>query len=111
MRYIILSLVVLLTGCMSVPVDRKFPDVPVELQQACPDLKLIQPTTKLSDVIGTVSSNYSQYHECRVKVDAWIEWYKRFVLQDFSNILNNIQRVKIRNVGGKSSPNPRSPIN
>ena len=75
MRYIILSLVVLLTGCMSVPVDRKFPDVPVELQQACPDLKLINPTTKLSDVVEIVSSNYGQYKECQVKVDSWIEWY------------------------------------
>ena len=68
----------LLSACfLTVPVERKFPDIPPELKQACPDLLLIDTnTTKLSDVIGTVSSNYSQYHECRVKVDAWIEWYQ-----------------------------------
>ena len=75
MKYIILSLVVLLTACQAVPVDRKFPDVPVELQQACPDLKLINPTTKLSDVVEIVASNYGQYKECQVKVDSWIDWY------------------------------------
>ena len=74
MRLLILPLVLLLTAC-AVPVDRKFPDVPVELQQACPDLKLINPTTKLSDVVEIVSSNYGQYKECQVKVDSWIEWY------------------------------------
>ena len=75
MRYIILSLVVLLTACQAVPVERKFPQVPVELQQACPDLKLINPTSKLSDVIDIVVSNYGQYKECQVKVDSWIDWY------------------------------------
>lgn len=42
---------------------------------SCPDLQLVQPTTKLSEVIVTVTNNYSQYQECRIKVDAWIEWY------------------------------------
>ena len=23
-----------------------------------------------------VTENYSKYHECQVKVDAWDEWYK-----------------------------------
>ena len=69
----------LLTACLAtVPVERKFPDIPPELKQACPDLAMVDTnTTKLSDVIGTVSSNYSQYHECRVRVDAWIEWYNK----------------------------------
>ena len=75
MKYVVLSLVVLLTACQAVPVERKFPDVPADLQQACPDLRLINPTTKLSDVVEIVSSNYGQYKECQVKVDSWIEWY------------------------------------
>ena len=74
MRLLILSLTLLLTAC-AVPVDRKFPDVPVELQQACPDLKLINPTTKLSEVVDIVTTNYGQYKECQVKVDSWIDWY------------------------------------
>jgi hypothetical protein len=26
-------------------------------------------------VAKIVSSNYSSYYECAVKIDAWIEWY------------------------------------
>jgi hypothetical protein len=53
-----------------------WPDVPAELKVACPDLQLVQEdTTKLSDVITVVSSNYGQYKECKTKVDQWVEWY------------------------------------
>jgi hypothetical protein len=75
MKIAIVALSLLLTACV-VPVDRKFPEVPAELQQACPDLKLISPTTKLSEVVDVVVSNYGQYRECQVKVDSWLEWYK-----------------------------------
>ena len=75
MRLILIALTLSLTACISVPVDRKFPDVPVELQQSCPDLKLVNTTTKLSEVVDTVVTNYGQYKECQVKVDSWIEWY------------------------------------
>jgi hypothetical protein len=63
-----------LTAC--IPVERNFPDVPEELKSACPDLAQVDPnTTKLSEVVRTVTDNYSRYHECQVRVDAWIEWY------------------------------------
>ena len=75
MKLLIVALTFLLTACVAVPVDRKFPDVPVELQQACPDLKLVNRTIKLSEVVDTVVSNYGQYKECQVKVDSWIDWY------------------------------------
>jgi hypothetical protein len=75
MKYAIIFSTLLLTACVGVPVERKFPEVPVELQQACPDLKLINPTTKLSEVVEVVVSNYGQYKECQVKVDSWIDWY------------------------------------
>ena len=74
MKIAIVALSLLLTACV-VPVDRKFPEVPAELQQACPDLKLINPTTKLSEVVDVVVSNYGQYRECQVKVDSWVDWY------------------------------------
>jgi hypothetical protein len=70
---------VILTGCddKSVPVVVKFPNVPAELLEACPDLKEVNPnTTKLSEVISVVADNYTEYHECRLKVDDWITWYK-----------------------------------
>ena len=67
----------LLTGCLSTaPVKRNFPEVPQELMSACPDLKQVEKTEQLSKVLGVVVENYGQYHECRVKVDTWIEWYK-----------------------------------
>jgi hypothetical protein len=73
---VLLLPIVLLTGCLDVPVARHFPEVPADLLVACPDLKLVDPaTTKLSDVVGVVAENYGQYQECRVKVDSWIEWY------------------------------------
>jgi hypothetical protein len=77
MKIAILLLPLLLVGCLNVPVAEKFPEVPVELLVACPDLKLVDPsTTKLSEVIGVVAGNYGQYQECQIKVDTWIEWYK-----------------------------------
>lgn len=76
MKYSLLILPFLLAGCLATPVKRNFPEVPPELKVACPDLAKVKPEAKLSDVILTVSNNYTQYHECRAKVDAWNEWYK-----------------------------------
>lgn len=76
-RLLIVLTTILLSGCLHDPVvTQVFPSVPDDLKVACPDLTQIDPnTTKLSTVIGVVTDNYSQYHECRIKVDAWIEWY------------------------------------
>ena len=73
---LVLIPILLLTACSTVtPVQRKFPEVPAELKMSCPDLQQTKPTDKLSDVLKVVVDNYAQYHECRVKTDAWIEWY------------------------------------
>ncbi len=66
----------ILAGCSTTPVKRNFPNVPSELLEACPELKQTEPTSKLSEVLKVVTENYSQYHECKVKNDAWNEWYK-----------------------------------
>jgi hypothetical protein len=76
MKYTALLIPFLLAGCLATPVKRNFPEVPAELKVACPDLQKVKDEAKLSDIISTVSSNYTQYHECRSKVDAWNEWYK-----------------------------------
>lgn len=68
--------VLLLSGCVATPVKRSFPEVPKELMVACPDLKNAPQTEQLSEVLKVVVDNYGQYHECRIKVDTWIEWYK-----------------------------------
>ena len=69
----------LLTGCLkSIPIKMEFPDAPAEIKQVCPDLKQIdEKESKLSKVIEVVAENYSTYHECKLKVDAWIEWHKQ----------------------------------
>ncbi len=76
-RLLLLVPALLLTGCLvSTPVKRNFPEVPKELMEACPDLKKTESTEKLSEVLKVVVDNYGQYHECKIKVDTWVEWYK-----------------------------------
>lgn len=75
----IVLILLLLTGCLAttpVPVKPKFPDPVPKLLEECPELSLVPSgTEKLSETISIVSKNYGQYHECRAKINAWIEWY------------------------------------
>lgn len=75
MKLIPLLLLLILTGCETVPVTRNFPEVPAELQKNCKDLQKTPYTEKLSDVITVVVDNYGQYHECQEYVLRWNEWY------------------------------------
>lgn len=75
-RLLLLIPIVMLAGCLVTPVKRNFPEVPKELMEACPDLKTVEQTEKLSEVLKVVVDNYGQYHECKIKVDTWMEWYK-----------------------------------
>ena len=71
-------LVFALSGCSTaVPVTAKFPEPPGKLAtQPCVDLKKLPDEVKLSDVSKTITTNYTSYYECAVKVDAWREWYE-----------------------------------
>lgn len=75
---LILISAVLLTGCLeTVPVKRTFPDIPPELVKSCPELQeAARDTKELSKLLDVVVVNYSTYYECRVKIDAWLEWHK-----------------------------------
>ena len=77
-RLVLLLPIVLLTGCLATaPVVPKWPEVPKELLESCPDLKTLAPdNTKLSTIIETVTDNYQQYYNCKDSVDSWIMWYK-----------------------------------
>lgn len=77
MKLSLLCYVLLLTGCNpAVNVHRNFPDIPPSLQEPCAKLTLVaNNTSKLSDVLRVVTDNYSQYHECSIKVQTWKEWY------------------------------------
>jgi len=72
---LVILFVGMLTACTTAPVKRTFPEIPQELTQECPDLKQTDSTSKLSEVLKVVTENYSQYHECKAKVDTWMEWY------------------------------------
>lgn len=78
MKYLIVIVALSLTACSTtVPVTAKFPNVPPLLLEKCPQLKTISSdTTTLSNMTRTVVDNYTTYHECAVKNDAWIEWYQ-----------------------------------
>lgn len=72
--------VLLLASCAvtHVPVKRTFPDVPEELKQACPDLKMVpEGTTELSKTLLVVVENYGQYKECQLRVELWNDWYEK----------------------------------
>jgi hypothetical protein len=73
---VLLIPIIMLAGCLATPVKRNFPEVPKELMESCPDLKTTEQTEKLSEVLKVVVDNYGQYHECKIKVDTWMEWYK-----------------------------------
>ena len=73
--FIFIIAIMLLTACAT-PVARHFPEAPAEIKTTCADLEQVDPKTDhLSDVVRVVTDNYTRYHECRVKTDAWIEWY------------------------------------
>jgi hypothetical protein len=76
MKYLACFLLVLVTGCSSVPVALKFPEVPERILQKCPQLEKLNEESKLSDIAKTVTNNYTTYYECAVKHDAFIEWYQ-----------------------------------
>ena len=77
MKFLLPIFIILLAGCSTVvPVKQKFPPASQSLMTSCSDLIEVKETEKLSDVLIVVTKNYSDYHQCRFKVDAWIEWYK-----------------------------------
>jgi hypothetical protein len=74
MRFLLLIPTLLLTGCLATA--PKFPDIPPELKTACPELQeAMKDTQELSKLLDVVVVNYSTYYECRVKVDAWLQWH------------------------------------
>jgi hypothetical protein len=75
MKSVIMLSLLFLSGCITTPVNRNFPDVPVSLTTACEQLTAAPITEKLSVLISSVTTNYGKYHECSYKVDAWNNWY------------------------------------
>lgn len=76
-KLLLIPLLIALTGCATkVPVAMKFPAAPESLLITCKDLEQVKPNEEqLSEMLKVVVKNYGQYHECRAKVEAWINWY------------------------------------
>ena len=79
MKILYIISVLLLAGCSTVVTQRApMPEAPESLLKACPELKTVPDgTTSLSTMLTVVTDNYAEYHICRAKVDAWIDWHKR----------------------------------
>ena len=77
MRTLLVIVTLLFAGCSTtVPVTAKFPAAPAALVEKCPQLKKLQgDQVSIVDLHTTVVENYTSYHECSVKVEAWQEWY------------------------------------
>ena len=76
MKKLIIVSALILAGCVSVPVDRKFPKTPDELTQPAPELKTLDVTNpQLSDLISNANDNYAEYYKLRDKYNGWLDWY------------------------------------
>ena len=74
---ILIPLCAILLGCTTpVPVERNFPNVPLELLDRSEPLKRIPLDSQPSDVFKTVIENYGMYNDLRIKYDAWQTWYR-----------------------------------
>ena len=69
----------LITACSTaVPLTAGFPEAPAMLKEKCPELKTI-PGEKVTiiEFTRTVSENYTTYHQCAGRTEAWIDWYNQ----------------------------------
>lgn len=74
---LVLLAALVLSGCATkVPVAMKFPNAPESLLITCEDLqKVPENEEQLSEMLKV--ANYGRYHECKAKIDAWIDWYNQ----------------------------------
>ena len=79
MRIVLLGLISLLAACSTaVPLTQSFPEAPAMLKEKCSPLKLIEgEKTTIIEFTKTVSENYTTYHQCAGRNEAWIDWYNQ----------------------------------
>lgn len=66
---------ILSSGCSVVPVKTPFPSVPETLLEAPGELQPAIESSKLSDLLLTVTDNYSVCNANADKLRAWTTWY------------------------------------
>jgi hypothetical protein len=76
---IFIVLAFLITACSTVvPVTQRFPQAPDLLMEKCPPLRTIAgEKVSIVDFTRTVSENYTTYHQCAGRTEAWIDWYDK----------------------------------
>ncbi len=79
MKKLVVLPLFLLAGCSitAVPVTPKFPEAPATLQEKCAELKEATEGMSLTEFTKVVIENYMLYHECKVKVEGWNDWYNK----------------------------------
>ncbi len=77
MKYIILSLALVLAACSTpAPVKPKFPEAPQALKERCEQLRKIEgDKVAITEMLKVVIHNYTLYYECSTRVEGWQEWY------------------------------------
>ena len=76
---IFIVLAFLITACSTaVPLTQNFPQAPDMLMEKCPELKtIVGEKVTIIEFTKTVSENYTLYHQCAGRTDAWIDWYQQ----------------------------------
>jgi hypothetical protein len=77
MKYVLIPISLLLSGCWTVPVAPDFPKLPspTAMNIPCPALKPLKEDPTISDIATTLNLNYHTYYECAVRVESWNRWY------------------------------------
>lgn len=93
MKQVFIIITLLLAGCGStVPSVKQFPNAPHELLEKCPQLKTLDVNDpSIITMSRTIVENYTMYHQCSNKIDAWIEWYST------QKNINNANCLKVNN--------------
>ena len=75
MKYTLIALLMLLTGCITAPVKHSFPKPPDGIVERCSDLSLIvEGEERLSELLKVVTKNYSTYYDCAARHDLLVKW-------------------------------------
>jgi len=79
MKNVLLLSLLLISGCsIYKPVVPSFPEIPPELRSKCPQLESIdKEQVYLSDLMKTVTKNYTKYYTCAELVESWQDWYTK----------------------------------
>ena len=75
MKTLILVLLLSLTACTTVPVERSFPEVPKTFMEKSKELKFVSDKASFSEMLDVMIDNYSEYYLVMQKLNAWQQWY------------------------------------